>query len=157
MTSSPSRSSHSAPTAPNHGSNGHSRRVDPDENFPLVLVVDDRQQDVIVFERVLRHHGHRVICTRSYVEAERALSTPDWRFACVVADLKLETEKDGLDVLKLAAERYPACGRVLATADPIGLQLAPHAGGVWFDKHQSGSALIHSVREAIRLARGQLR
>lgn len=133
--------------------NGHSERQDPDQNFPLVLVVEDRERDLEYTVGLLNRNGFRVVEASSYEEAVRELGRQ--RFAAIVCDYWLTDDRmgeSGEDVLRVAREMQPGAVRVVFTAYNIGEGVADRVGGRWFDKSNTASGLVALVRAAVNRA-----
>ena len=90
--------------------------VMPDAELPKssILVVDDEADHAEVMCEALERQGHTCDVTNSLAEASAKLDRR--RYDVVVTDLRMEGERDGIEVLKLAKALHPPPPVVLVSA-----------------------------------------
>ena len=88
----------------------------PDADLPpsAILVVDDEPDHAEVMCEALERQGHTCDVTNSLAEASAKLDRR--RYDVVVTDLRMEGERDGIEVLKLAKALHPPPPVVLVSA-----------------------------------------
>ncbi len=86
--------------------------VDLGRELPRVLLVDDEPLLLRALARMLRNAPLRVVSANTAEEALELLEAMS--YAVVVSDLSLPG-MDGLELLGLVRERWPAAGRLLLT------------------------------------------
>jgi DNA-binding NtrC family response regulator len=135
----------------NGNGNGQAHQ-EPDESFPLVLVVDDRERDLDYTVGLLARNGFRAVAASTYTEAVRELDRQ--RFLALIADYWLEekTAETGEDVIRRAKTLQPHCALVMFSADPLAELAAERTGAKFFDKENTASGLVALLREAVRRA-----
>ena len=78
-----------------------------------ILVVDDEENVLVLFKRVLAKEGYQVECASSAYEALRKLETNS--FNLVLTDLKMDG-MDGLDLMRQSKTLNPALPFIMITA-----------------------------------------
>ena len=78
-----------------------------------ILVVDDEENVLVLFKRVLAKEGYQVECASSAYEALRKLETNS--FNLVLTDLKMDG-MDGLDLMRQSKALNPALPFIMITA-----------------------------------------
>jgi DNA-binding NtrC family response regulator len=81
-----------------------------------VLVIDDREEIVSIFERFLSRQGFDISTACSYYEAMVKMTTTD--FDLVLTDIELGDDKTGIDVLEEVKRTNPTCSVILCTGNP---------------------------------------
>jgi DNA-binding NtrC family response regulator len=94
------------------------------EPHERILVVDDEENVLILFKRVLGKEGYQVECASSAYEALKKLQ--DESFDLVLTDLKMDG-MDGLDLVKKWKTVNPAMPFIMVTAYGT-IQAAMNAG-----------------------------
>jgi len=71
--------------------------------MPKILIVDDDDHFKLNMERKLKRHGYDVLSTSDACEAIKLIKAND--FDVVIADLVMEHDKAGLDILEAAKDK----------------------------------------------------
>jgi DNA-binding NtrC family response regulator len=89
---------------------------DEESQMPRLLVVDDEESICFSMSEYFSLHGYDVDTAREIEEAERLVENTNYRV--IIQDLRLGTTRnpDGLNIIKLAHERYPETRIIVLTA-----------------------------------------
>jgi DNA-binding NtrC family response regulator len=80
-----------------------------------VLVIDDREEIISIFERSLSRQGLDISTACSYYDAMANMAVTD--FDLVLTDIDLGDGKTGIDVLKEIKRTNPTCSVILCTGN----------------------------------------
>jgi DNA-binding NtrC family response regulator len=80
-----------------------------------VLVIDDREEIISIFERSLSRQGFDISTACSYYDAMANMAVTD--FDLVLTDIDLGDGKTGIDVLKEIKRTNPTCSVILCTGN----------------------------------------
>lgn len=96
------------------GINDNSAEEEPRK--PRLLVVDDEESICFSMSEYFSLHGYKVDTAREIEEAEKLVESSEYQV--IIQDLRLGTTRDpdGLNVIKLAHQRYPETRIVVLTA-----------------------------------------
>lgn len=78
-----------------------------------VLLVDDRAPVLLTYQLILQQHGFEVATALTYDEAVGQLD--DCNFDLLVADLGLDGQRNGFDVIDYAQQKTPGIRSILLT------------------------------------------
>lgn len=89
---------------------------DEESQMPRLLVVDDEESICFSMSEYFSLHGYDVDTAREIEEAERLVENTNYQV--IIQDLRLGTTRnpDGLNIIKLAHERYPETRIIVLTA-----------------------------------------
>ena len=121
-----------------------------------ILVVEDEALVMQATTDLLEEDGYRVISASNYSEALAALEAEP-ETAMIVTDISLDGEGDGVQLAKVAAERFPDI-RVLIVSGavrPSGDSYPRDA--VFFTKPYAPGALLTMVRNCVDSAEVEAR
>ena len=113
-----------------------------------ILIVDDEDETLYVYSRLLRRLRIPVDAARTKEEAEQSIGSNDYRV--VVTDLRLTgvTGEEGLDILRFARSRSHDIEVVVVTGygSPAAMTKAYQLGAAYyFEKPVGPDALLHAL------------
>jgi DNA-binding NtrC family response regulator len=79
-----------------------------------ILIVDDEPAVLFSMKEYFTVLGYNVECAKNVSEAAFLLGKAAYAF--IIADLRLNSKEEGLDVIRIARDRSPAAKLVLLTA-----------------------------------------
>lgn len=124
-----------------------------EKKMTRILVVEDEPDLRSQLEWVVREMGQEVISAESGQQAIQLIQKHN--FDIVVTDLKMETEKAGLDVLKAAKERDIYVQVIVVTAygtPKISIETMRLGAFDYIERNAPGSEFLLMVRSKVDLA-----
>ena len=116
-----------------------------------VLVIDDREEIISIFERSLSRQGFDISTACSYYDAMANMAVTD--FDLVLTDINLGDGKTGIDVLKEIKRTNPTCSVILCTGNPDIMTVSEARRMGAYDcmyKPVELETLLHSINMALR-------
>lgn len=116
-----------------------------------VLVIDDREEIISIFERSLSRQGFDISTACSYYDAMANMAVTD--FDLVLTDINLGDGKTGIDVLKEIKRTNPTCSVILCTGNPDIMTVSEVRRMGAYDcmyKPVELETLLHSINMALR-------
>jgi DNA-binding NtrC family response regulator len=116
-----------------------------------VLVIDDREEIISIFERSLSRQGFDISTACSYYDAMANMAVTD--FDLVLTDIDLGDGKTGIDVLKEIKRTNPTCSVILCTGNPDIMTVSEARRMGAYDcmyKPVKLETLSHSINMALR-------
>lgn len=118
-----------------------------------VLIVDDEDDTLFVFSRLVRRLNLDIDTARSFEDARQAIGDNDYRV--VVTDLRLTavTGEEGLHVLRSAHEKNGDTAVIIVTGygSPAAMTKAYELGAAYyFEKPVRPAQLLHAVESLCR-------
>lgn len=94
----------------------HDNSVEEATRRPRLLVVDDEESICFSMSEYFSLHGYNVDTAGEIEEAEKLVESTEYRV--IIQDLRLGTTRnpDGLNIIKIAHQRYPETRIIVLTA-----------------------------------------
>jgi len=94
----------------------HDNSAPQEARMPRLLVVDDEESICFSMSEYFSLHGFSVDTAREMEEAEKLVESTEYRV--IIQDLRLGTTRnpDGLNIIKIAHQRYPETRIIVLTA-----------------------------------------
>ncbi|HZI85754.1 MAG TPA: response regulator [Pyrinomonadaceae bacterium] len=94
----------------------HDNSTPQEARMPRLLVVDDEESICFSMSEYFSLHGFSVDTAREMEEAEKLVESTEYRV--IIQDLRLGTTRnpDGLNIIKIAHQRYPETRIIVLTA-----------------------------------------
>jgi two-component system response regulator PilR (NtrC family) len=124
------------------------------ENIMIsILVADDEPVLRGQLEWAAHGEGRKVVAAESSKQATELIQQGD--FDVIVADLKMETDRAGLDILKIAKEKDPYTQVIIVTAygtPEISVETMRQGAFDYLERNAPGTDFLSMVRSKVNLA-----
>ncbi len=118
---------------------------------PEILVIDDEQEMLVSYQKILTRAGYQIETCQSAEEALVKLHE-NHKFSLVISDLKMPG-MDGMDFLTVLKEKHPHLPIIMVTGFgtvEIGIEAVKKGAFDFLEKPFSSKKLLSSIQEALK-------